>query len=214
MQRGYNQMSRDSSLNRNLGSFAVSNLSYHDDILRQDPDIIMVGEIRDSETASTAIQASITGHLVVSTLHTNSTANTITRLLDMGVESYLIADAVTGVVAQRLVRRLCPYCKEEYEASDEEKKGLGVPPGGKLKLFRPCGCGRCGNTGYHERTGVYEIMEMTPEMKRMITRRGTTAEINALAVKEGMSTLIASVARLVREGITTYSEMIRISMEE
>lgn len=183
-------------------------------ILRQDPDIIMVGEIRDSETASTAIQASITGHLVVSTLHTNSTANTITRLLDMGIESYLIADSVTGVVAQRLVRRLCPYCKEEYEASEEEKEGLGSSPKEPLKLFRPCGCARCNNTGYHERVGVYEIMEVTPTMKRMITRRGTTAEINALAVEEGMSTLMASAARLVREGITTYSEMMRIAMEE
>ncbi|MCC8161814.1 MAG: GspE/PulE family protein, partial [Lachnospiraceae bacterium] len=183
-------------------------------ILRQDPDIIMVGEIRDDETASVAIQASITGHLVLSTLHTNSTANTITRLLDMGVESYLIADALTGVVAQRLLRRLCPYCKEEYEETEEEKLGLGVPPTENLRLFRPCGCGRCNNTGYHERIGVYEIMEISPAMKRLITRQGTTDEINALAVKEGMSTLMESAGRLVKEGITAYSEMMRLAMEE
>ncbi|MCD8097841.1 MAG: Flp pilus assembly complex ATPase component TadA [Lachnospiraceae bacterium] len=183
-------------------------------ILRQDPDIIMVGEIRDDETASAAIQASITGHLVLSTLHTNSTANTITRLLDMGVESYLIADALTGVVAQRLLRRLCSYCKEEYEATEEEKIGLGVSPEESLRLFRPCGCRRCNNTGYHERIGVYEIMEITPEMKRLITRHGTTDEINDLAMKEGMNTLMQSAGRLVKEGITAYSEMMRLAMEE
>lgn len=183
-------------------------------ILRQDPDIIMIGEIRDGETASTAIQASITGHLVVSTLHTNSTANTITRLLDMGTESYLIADAVTGVIAQRLVRRLCPYCKEEYEASPAEKKELGIEETEPLTIYRPCGCQKCGDTGYHERIGVYEIMEMSPKMKRLIARKGSTGEIQALAMEEGMKTLRMSAARLVREGITSYTEMLRIAMEE
>lgn len=183
-------------------------------ILRQDPDIIMIGEIRDGETASTAIQASITGHLVVSTLHTNSTANTITRLLDMGAESYLIADAVTGVIAQRLVRRLCPFCKEAYEASAEEKEGLGVDVDDTLTLYRPCGCSKCGETGYHDRIGVYEIMEMSPKMRRLIAGMASTSEIQNLALEEGMQTLRMSASRLVKEGVTAYTEMLRIAMEE
>ena len=183
-------------------------------ILRQDPDIIMIGEIRDGETASTAIQASITGHLVVSTLHTNSTANTITRLLDMGTESYLIADAVTGVIAQRLVRRLCPFCKEEYYASEEEKEELGLPVDEPYTLYKPCGCPKCGETGYYDRIGVYEIMEMSPKMRRLIARQASTSEIQNLALEEGMQTLRMSAGRLVREGVTAYTEMLRIAMEE
>ena len=127
-------------------------------ILRQDPDIIMIGEIRDRETAGIAIQASITGHLVVSTLHTNSSASTITRLEDMGIEPYLIADSMIGIIAQRLIRKLCPECKKAYEATDEEKELLGQPQDRPLTLYKRVGCPRCAGTGFHGRTGVYEIM--------------------------------------------------------
>lgn len=154
-------------------------------ILRQDPDIIMIGEIRDTETAEIAVQASITGHLVISTLHTNSAAGTITRLIDMGVESYLLADAMIGVIAQRLVRKLCPKCKEAYIASDEEKHLLGVRSEEPFTLYRPCGCAACNNTGYADRIGVYEIMRITPELQMAVSKRATTQEIKELAMKQG-----------------------------
>jgi len=136
-------------------------------ILRQDPDIIMIGEIRDEETADIAVQASITGHLVVSTLHTNSTASTITRLLDMGIESYLIADSMIGIIAQRLVRRLCPHCKVGRPATAQEKKLMGMPEEDELTVYDPKGCPMCADTGYHGRIGVYEIMEISPVIRRM-----------------------------------------------
>ncbi|MBQ7920797.1 MAG: Flp pilus assembly complex ATPase component TadA, partial [Lachnospiraceae bacterium] len=134
-------------------------------ILRQDPDIIMIGEIRDQETASIAVQASITGHFVVSTLHTNSTASTITRLEDMGIESYLIADSVVGIIAQRLVRRLCLDCRKGRFATEDEKGFMEVPLEKEITIYEPCGCPKCDNTGYKGRIGVYEIMKMTPKQK-------------------------------------------------
>lgn len=140
-------------------------------ILRQDPDIIMIGEIRDRETASIAVQASITGHLVVSTLHTNSSASTITRLEDMGIESYLIADSVIGVIAQRLVRRLCPECKKPRLATADEKELMGRGPEEDVTIYEPCGCSKCENTGYKGRIGVYEIMKMSPALKTIISKR-------------------------------------------
>ncbi len=182
-------------------------------ILRQDPDIIMIGEIRDTETAEIAVQASITGHLVISTLHTNSAAGTITRLIDMGVESYLLADAMIGIIAQRLVRKLCPECKEAYTASDEEKRLLGIASGEPFTLYRPCGCAACNNTGYADRIGVYEIMRLTPELQMAISRRAATQEIKELAMEQGMHTLQMSAARLVREGITSVNEMLHITFE-
>ncbi len=182
-------------------------------ILRQDPDIIMIGEIRDTETAEIAVQASITGHLVISTLHTNSAAGTITRLIDMGVESYLLADAMIGVIAQRLVRKLCPKCKEAYTASDEEKRLLDIVSEEPFTLYRPCGCAACNNTGYADRIGVYEIMRITPELQTAVSRRATTQEIKELAMKQGMHTLHMSAARMVREGITSVNEMLHITFE-
>lgn len=182
-------------------------------ILRQDPDIIMIGEIRDTETAEIAVQASITGHLVVSTLHTNSTANTVTRLIDMGIESFLIADSVVGIIAQRLVRRLCPHCKKGREAEDYELEFLGRGKDEKIEIFEPCGCPRCNETGYYERIGVYEILEVTPQMKKLISRKGTADQIKELAVSEGMHTLRESASRLVVEGITSISELLKVSFE-
>ncbi len=182
-------------------------------ILRQDPDIIMIGEIRDQETASIAVQASITGHLVVSTLHTNSSASTITRLEDMGIESYLIADSVIGVIAQRLVRRLCPKCKVERIANAEEKRMMEYPENEPLTMYAPVGCSSCDNTGYRGRIGVYEIMTVTPELKRIISAREGAEAIKQQALKDGMSTLHMSASRCVVDGITSYEEMLRVSFD-
>lgn len=182
-------------------------------ILRQDPDIIMIGEIRDGETAQIAVQASITGHLVVSTLHTNSSAATIARLLDMGVESYLIADSVVGVIAQRLVRRLCPKCKKARYATEEEKRSMGIrPETPNVVLYDPIGCNSC-NRGYKGRIGVYEIMEITPRLKKIISNREDSDVLKQAALEEGMSTLRMSAARTALQGITSYSEMLRVSFE-
>ena len=183
-------------------------------ILRQDPDIIMIGEIRDAETAGIAVQASITGHLVVSTLHTNSSAATITRLIDMGIESYLIADSVVGVIAQRLVRRLCPHCKKPRIATEAEKKLMHVDPDQEITVYDKVGCPHCGETGYHGRIGVYEIMKVTPELKRVIAHMDGTEAIKQQALADGMHTLRMSAAEYVLDGTTTVSEMLRVSFEE
>jgi type IV pilus assembly protein PilB len=183
-------------------------------ILRQDPDIIMIGEIRDQETAEIAVQAAITGHLVVSTLHTNSSAATVTRLINMGIEPYLVADSVVGILAQRLVRRLCPRCKQEKIATEEELKELGVKKSGvKLKIYEKCGCTYCNNTGYQGRIAVYEIMDVGPELKELIMNNATSAEIKRVAVENGMHTLHRSAAELVVNGTTTISEMRKVSSE-
>ena len=182
-------------------------------ILRQDPDIIMVGEIRDKETAQIAVQASITGHLVVSTLHTNSAASTITRLIDMGIDSYLIADSMVGVIAQRLVRRLCPACRKKRLATEEEKMILKRSEAEKLEIYEPVGCGRCDNTGYKGRIGVYEIMEVTPKLKTIISKGGDAEDIKNQALKEGMYTLRMSATELVLDGTTSYSEMMKVSFD-
>jgi len=183
-------------------------------ILRQDPDIIMIGEIRDEETARIAVTASITGHLVVSTLHTNSAAASITRLTDMGIEPYLIADATVGVIAQRLVRRLCD-CRRERTAKPEEMALLGCKPGTPpIKIYEAGRCTLCNDTGYSGRIGVYEIMPITGRVRQAVSKKTTTEEIQKIALEEGMSTLRMSAARLVREGITTIAEMKRITYSE
>ena len=146
-------------------------------ILRQDPDIIMIGEIRDGETAEIAVKASITGHLVVSTLHTNSAAATISRLEDMGIEPYLIADSTVGIIAQRLVRRLCPKCKRQKFANDMEKQLMNIPMDQDVMIFEPVGCSECGETGYKGRIGVYEIMTITPKIKSIISKGGDSEQI-------------------------------------
>jgi type IV pilus assembly protein PilB len=178
-------------------------------ILRQDPDIIMIGEIRDQETASIAVTASITGHLVVSTLHTNSAAASITRLADMGLEHYLIADSTVGVIAQRLARRLCE-CKVPKQATPEEKRLLGFPRDRELTIYAPCGCSKCNDSGYKGRIGVYEIMSISRKLRNCIAAKATTEEIERVAIEEGMHTLRQSAARLVREGVISISELKRI----
>ena len=203
---GINQVQTNNKANLTFASALRS-------ILRQDPDIIMIGEIRDGETAGIAVQASITGHLVVSTLHTNSAASTVTRLADMGIEPYLIADATVGVIAQRLVRRLCPTCKEEYEPDEEEKELLGLAADDHTRVFRPKGCKFCDETGYKGRIGVYEIMEVTHELKNVIARGGNADEIKEQALKDGMNTLRMSATRYVMEGITSVTEMKKVSFD-
>jgi len=183
-------------------------------ILRQDPDIIMIGEIRDGETAQIAIKASITGHLVVSTLHTNSAASTITRLEDMGIEPYLIADAAVGVIAQRLVRKLCTSCKTRRKATIFEKELLNLNSQSEQIICEPCGCHLCNNTGYFGRIGVYEIMPVTADMKEVISRKGNADQIKEIALKEGMNTIRMSATKHVLEGTTSISEMKRISFDE
>ena len=203
---GVNQVQVNPKANLTFGTALRS-------ILRQDPDIIMIGEIRDAETAEIAVQASITGHLVVSTLHTNSAAGTLTRLMDMGVESYLLADSMVGVIAQRLVRRLCPACKKQVEATEEEKAILEITGDEPVQLYRPCGCPQCGNTGYIDRIGIYEIMRITPEVREAISHRKSTQEIARVALEQGMSTLQSNARKLVREGITSVAEMMRATYE-
>ncbi|QHQ61951.1 type II secretion system protein GspE [Anaerocolumna sedimenticola] len=182
-------------------------------ILRQDPDIIMVGEIRDEETASIAVKASITGHLVVSTLHTNNAASTITRLVDMGIEPFLLADAMVGVIAQRLVRRLCKCKKPRYVASSE-KEYLNIAPDKEQIIYEPCGCQLCNDTGFYGRIGIYEIMPITPKIRDIISKRKTADEIMAAALEEGMRTLRMNASKYVLDGITSLGEMKRVSFED
>ena len=182
-------------------------------ILRQDPDIIMIGEIRDGETAGIAVKAAITGHLVVSTLHTNGTASTVTRLVDMGMEPYLIGDALVGVIAQRLVRRLCPECKRLVYATEDEKRLLGVTTPGDLPIYEPVGCEACGDTGYHGRIGVYEIMPVTNDLRIKIAAGARADEIKEQAISEGMNTLSVSAAKLCVQGVTSFKEALKIAYE-
>ena len=184
-------------------------------ILRQDPDIIMIGEIRDEETASIAVKAAITGHLVVSTLHTNSAASTVTRLEDMGVEPYLLADSTVGIIAQRLVRRLCPKCKREHQLTEEDKTRLHLRGNAAPTIYEPgnTGCTFCNNTGYRGRIGVYEIMPVTPAVRQVIAAGGSAEEIQQKALSEGMTTLRIGAAKLVLSGVTSISEVERIATE-
>ena len=180
-------------------------------ILRQDPDIIMIGEIRDGETAQIAVQAAITGHLVVSTLHTNSAASTVTRIIDMGIEPYVAGDALVGVIAQRLVRRLCTSCKQPRLAEPEEKKILGVEDEeDDVIVYEPAGCTLCGDTGYAGRIGVYEMMPVSKELQAVIAKGATADLIEKQALSEGMLTLKMGAAKHVINGITSMMEMKKI----
>lgn len=179
--------------------------------LRQDPDVIMVGEIRDLETAEIAIKSALTGHLVLSTLHTNDAPSTITRLLNMGVEPFLVASAVLVIVSQRLVRKICENCKEEMSVSPEVLAGLGVPqdqiPG--FKVYRGKGCDKCSNIGYKGRTGIYENLRFNREIREAILRGDSTSEIRRIAIKSGMITLREAALTKLKNGITTIDEVIR-----
>lgn len=177
-------------------------------ILRQDPDIIMVGEIRDAETAHIAVRAAITGHLVLSTLHTNDSPSSVMRLVDMGVEPYLVASAVIGVVSQRLVKKLCNNCKEAYEASYAEKLLLGKNNDEKVILYRPKGCNRC-NNGYLGRRAVHEIMLINEDMRRLITEGKGLDELKNMALNSGMITLLDNSINLALEGVTSLDEILK-----
>lgn len=182
-------------------------------ILRQDPDIVMIGEIRDLETAEIAIQAALTGHQVFSTLHTNDAASGITRLIDMGIEPFLIASSVNAFMAQRLVRNICPHCKKAYKPSSKELAGLGLKTS-MLKngnLFRGKGCANCLNTGYSGRSGIYELLPVSSEIRKMIISQSDAETIKEQARKEGMKTLLEDGLQKVAAGITTVEEVIRVS---
>ena len=177
-------------------------------ILRQDPDIVMIGEIRDKETAEIAIKASLTGHLVLSTLHTNDAPSTVTRLIDMGVAPYLVSSALVGVVAQRLLRRVCPHCSEEYTATEDEVKTLEIPE--NSKLIRSKGCQNCNNTGYSGREGIFEIMPLTEEMKIIVQKGAGVDELRAAMRELKMPTLYTAARDKVLERKTTVEELLRV----
>lgn len=178
-------------------------------ILRQDPDIVMVGEIRDEETARIAVRAALTGHLVLSTLHTNDAASSITRLVDMGIEPYLVASTVIGIVAQRLIRRLCKSCKERYEPSEDERIVLGnLPEDGTY--YKPMKCQRCNNTGYKGRVAVHEVLVVDHKVKELIVKGANEAEIKEYCVEQGMTTLLGDGIDKFIQGMTSYEELVRV----
>ncbi len=184
-------------------------------ILRQDPDIILVGEIRDYETLEVAVSAALTGHLVLSTVHTNSAAATVTRLVEMGAKDYLVASTLTGVLAQRLVRRLCPDCKEEYNPTPEEARRVLLDPKAqeeftKTPIYRAVGCEKCENKGYKGRLGIYEVMQITKELRKMIVQKLSEIELEEYSVKNGMMTLQGSCLEHIKNGLTTTEEFVRV----
>ena len=178
-------------------------------ILRQDPDIIMVGEMRDSETASIAIRAAITGHLVLSTLHTNDASSTVTRLVDMGVEAYMVATSLIGIVAQRLTKVLCPECKKARMSTEQDNELMGIDH--SIEVYDAVGCPKCNNMGYKGRTAIHEILLNTPEMMELITSGARATEIQELAKKQGCLLLRDNVSKLVQQGRTSIGELIRVT---
>jgi general secretion pathway protein E len=181
--------------------------------LRQDPDVIMVGEVRDEETARIAVQAALTGHLVFSTLHTNDSASALTRLIDMGIEPYLLTSSVTAILAQRLARRICPHCKEVYGPTEFERQLLQDYAGAPHVVYKGKGCPECLNTGYLGRIGVFELLTMTSKIRQMVQGKASSEEIKAEAVKEGMVTLRQDGINRVLAGDTTVSEIVRVTIE-
>ena len=185
--------------------------------LRQDPDVILVGETRDKETAHIAVEAALTGHMVFTTLHTNSAAGSFTRLGEMGVQPFLMSASTVGVMAQRLTRRLCKVCKEQYEPDDETVKFMGIPrePGEKIMLYRKKGCDACNNGGFKGRVGIYEVLKMNAELRALVSKGATTEQITEAAIRNGMLDLKAYAAILLKEGVTTVEEVLNVvSVEE
>ena len=178
-------------------------------ILRQDPDIIMLGEIRDSETAKIAIRAAATGHLVLTTLHTKDSPSSIARLIDMGVEPYLVSAAVIGVVSQRLVKKLCNYCKVPYKATYSEKVLLGLNPEEEVILFKPKGCFRC-NEGYLGRIAVHEVMLINEEMRKIINGKKNVDALKKKAIENGMTTIMDNSVELALKGVTSLEEILKV----
>ncbi|AEG15543.1 general secretory pathway protein E [Desulfofundulus kuznetsovii DSM 6115] len=187
--------------------------TYLRSILRQDPDVIMVGEIRDLETAEIAVRAATTGHLVLSTLHTNDAPGALTRLVDMGIEPFMVASSILGVVAQRLVRRVCSRCRAPYAPQEAELSFAG-PKVRSAQLFAGRGCEHCNHTGYRGRVAVHEVLVVTPGLQRLILRRASTEELRREALKEGMVSLKEDGIQKVLEGITTISEIMRVAFRE
>jgi len=183
-------------------------------ILRQDPDVIMVGEIRDVETAGIAIHASLTGHLVFSTLHTNDSAGAVTRLLDMGIEPFLVSSSVVAIIAQRLVRKICQECRTPYAPTVKECQKIGLKAEAKHTFFRGSGCSQCLNTGFKGRSGIYEILMIDDELREMIVSKADASEIKAKAISKGMLTLREDGAKRVTAGLTTTEEILRVTQEE
>jgi len=207
---GINQIQVKPQIGLNFASLLRS-------ILRQDPDVIMIGEIRDLETAQIAVQAALTGHLVLSTVHTNSAAATMTRLRDMGLEDYLMTATLKAVLAQRLVRTLCPSCKEAYAALPELVEQLGLrkfAQSGDITLYHARGCKECAQTGYIGRISIIEMMPMTDGMRSLVMRHATATELRTEAIKEGMVTMYEDGMRKSLQGITTFEEVLRVSRED
>jgi len=187
-------------------SFAAALRSF----LRQDPDVMMVGEVRDLETAQVAVQAALTGHTILSTLHTNSAAAAVTRLIDMGVEPFLITSTLNAVLAQRLVRRLCPHCREPFTPAPETLEALGVSPAGLERLWRPAGCAACGGGGFRGRIAVLELLVVDAEIERLVLARAEARDIQAAA---GMRTMLEDGLVKARAGLTTLEEVLRVTRE-
>ena len=186
-------------------------------IVRQDPDVIMIGEIRDLETAQIAVQSALTGHLVLSTVHTNDAPSTVNRLLDMGVEDYLLTSTVIGIQAQRLVRTLCPDCNEPYTALPELVAELGLAKfasSGDITLYHAKGCKQCANTGYVGRISIIEMMPMTDAVRQLVMRHATATELRAQAIKDGMITMYEDGMRKALRGVTTFEEVLRVTRED
>ena len=176
-------------------------------ILRQDPDVVMIGEMRDTETADIGIRAAITGHLVLSTLHTNDAASTVVRLVDMGVASYMVATSLIGVIAQRLVKVLCPSCKRPRMSTQEENELMGIPE--SIQIYEPCGCNECNNTGYRGRTAIHEIIHCTSKVSTIIAAGGGKEEIEKAAKEQGTKLLRDNASELVQAGETSIDELVR-----
>jgi general secretion pathway protein E len=207
--RGINQMQVKAAIGLTFANALRS-------IVRQDPDVILIGEVRDAETAEIAIHSSLTGHLVFSTLHTNDAPSAITRLIDIGVEDYLLSSTIIGILAQRLVRVACPFCQEPYEPEpvilqEIEKSAVGS---GDWKIIKVNGCAKCSNTGYFGRTGIFEFLKVTDEIQRLILEKKDSNIIKEMARKNGMRTLREDGWQKVRQGITTISEVLRVTQEE
>jgi type IV pilus assembly protein PilB len=180
-------------------------------LLRQDPDVVMLGEIRDAETANIAVQASLTGHLVLSTLHTNDAPASITRLINIGVEPYLISSAVNAILAQRLVRKICSHCKEDYKPSDEMKEFLTLQGFAAETMYRGKGCDRCRRTGHAGRLGIYELLVMDDALRDMVTRNPDVNHLRKLCRERGLVTLRDDGFQKVIKGLTTVDEILRVT---
>jgi type IV pilus assembly protein PilB len=179
-------------------------------ILRQDPDSILVGEIRDVETARIAVQAALTGHFVMSSLHATDAASALHRFMDMGIEPFLVASSLLGVVGQRLVRKICPHCITVYDPTPDERSFYERAGGADKEVFvQGAGCNFCDNTGYYDRVGIYEVLAVTDELKQLIVSDASNAELRALAVEQGMRTLREQALQLVQQDKTTIAEVLR-----